>query len=1735
MNRYNLRNKPNKMSSSEDDILDATMRDNSNVKEDNEKPSTSKAVVQKRDEISDDLAAVIVSLKELTTMVKQGQQDIVNMNHRFTENRLEDKQKNLTPLSINQFNPECVNVGSNNANPNLSVSHTVTNTTAMPAVSTVKIYDLPMFSGSAEQWPLFIANFNDTTEEFNYTNRQNLIRLQKCLTGEAKETVAAMLIYPDDVPTVIEELKFRFGRPEILVRSQIAMIREFPKISINKLDQVIVLSTKVRGVVAFLSSANCTKHLENPILLDELISKLPMDAQIDWIRHADSLSVNPSVAEFSTWLSSFARIISRLPIAENAIKQKNVKTILHTNYIEKKCLLCNENHTLSDCKSWCDDTDITARWDIAKANHLCFSCLSKGHSMRDCDSKMKCDIGGCTRVHHKTLHSALVKSQPTFNKTSSPVTEKTTPMFTCSTTSGLLSQYFKIIPVVLYGPNGRYETFAMFDEGSAVTLLEENMAKTLGLTGQRQALNLQWYDQNIITEMSVKTSFEIADSKDKVRYTIKGAQTVHKLNLPRQSFQRHQYKHLRNLPIVDYKDAKPSLLIGLDNAHLGLSRTCIVNGATQPIGLYTKLGWLAYGPTNHKTDTSFVMHIKTDSLHELVKQYFSTEHFGTNDLQLLESKDNIRAREILCDTTIQVDNRFQIGLLWKENVQLPNSYKMAERRLLGIEKKMQRDEIYAEKYRNEMNKYLEKGYARKLMPEEIENESKRVWYLPHFSVQTVHKPEKLRIVFDAAATVDGVSLNTSLLKGPEVTNPLIAILLQFRNGAIGVAADIKEMFSQIRIQPEDQQAQRFLWRDGLTSQPIQHYAMTSLIFGAVCSPYCAEYIKNKNAEIYQEQKPEAVAAILERHYVDDLVISFDQEEAAIRICHDIVEVHRRGGFELRNFISNSTLLQEVLNKTPIETSVVNVEGKGADDKILGMYWNTTTDSFEFKTKFHRIAAEVMQGRRIPTKRELLGIVMAVYDPFGLIADFCIFAKILTQKTWSRRIQWDEVLPGELQDEWGHWWTALQNMQEFRKPRCYSPNLSRSNYIELHIFVDASQSAFAAAAYLRIVYGSQTDVAFVIGKTRLAPTKLLSIPRLELQAAVLGVRLNKLVVKHQQFKLHKTVFWSDSKTVLQWLHSKDRKFKPYVAHRVTEILSISHADQWRWVPSAENPADTATRQVAVPKINHNSMWLTGPEFLKKSSNQWPKTISEPQSGILEEEIETKTVLSCQVSEPIVKFIKFSSLSRLIRVFAWVLRAKHNLVYRTSMKKSERIPPLSSTELVDAENMLCKIVQQEVYSDEVSTLRQKQLLPKTSSIYRLSPYLEEDSLLRLSGRIDEAYYLPFGARRPIILPRSHLFSSLIMQHFHNKYHHQNIAVIINECRQKYWIPDARGLLKRVQKTCNRCIIDRSQPRQPLMGQHPIDRLTPYVRPFSYCGVDLFGPINVTIGRRCEKRWVTIFTCLTIRATHLEMVENLSTDAFIISLRNFINRRGVPVVFRSDNGTNFVGAQKELTATDRLLNIETLIDETSAKRIKWIFNSPANPSAGGCWERLIRIVKRLLGKTLKDVAPRVETLRSALIEVENILNSRPLTDLPVDHEDDEPLTPNHFLLGCVNSTQTPYPPENITCLRKQWHIAQSIKDRLWKRWINEYLPQLVCRSKWHDNPEAIKVDDLVIIMDESTPREKWKRGRITKLYPAKDGQIRNVDIRTATSSLRRPVSKLIILKLNCESRSDSPGGGV
>lgn len=575
----------------------------------------------------------------------------------------------------------------------------------------------------------------------------------------------------------------------------------------------------------------------------------------------------------------------------------------------------------------------------------------------------------------------------------------------------------------------------------------------------------------------------------------------------------------------------------------------------------------------------------------------------------------------------------------------------------------------------------------------------------------------------------------------------------------------------------------------------------------------------------------------------------------------------------------------------------------------------------------------------------------------------------------------------------------------------------------------------------------------------------------------------------------------------------------MANRIGEILESSETSKWRWLPGVMNPADDATR--ACTKYEPENRWKNGPLFLSQSEETWPKINEMSDDGDDGRELKSKHyVMTALIKDsPVIDFTRFSNYRRLKRAVGWALRFINNT--KTSTKDEKIQGTLNADEEDRAEKILCRIVQQSSFHLEYKCLQEKLSIGASSELRSLCPYLDNEGLIRVQGRLDNATILSYAARKPCILPKKHNFTNILIHWYHCRYHHGNTNTVINEIRQKYWIPAIRAAVNRVQSGCYECKYRKAKPNQPIMGQLPMDRVTPYLRPFSYTGIDYFGPVEVTIRRQREKRWVALFTCLTIRAVHLEIATNLSSDACIVCIRNFVNRRGVPIQIRSDNGTNFVGLKRELAGENGFLDHDAIQAGLLPLGIKWKFNTPSNPSAGGAWERLVQSVKRSLNIVLKEQAPRLETLYASLVETENIVNSRPLTHIPVTPDEPEPLTPNHFLLNCINSTQTPAVYEHRICSsRKQWRILQNLKNGIWKRWIMEYLPELTRRSKWFRPAKPISIGCLVLICDDNEPRSKWKRGRVLNLVIGKDGVARSANVCTPNGTLSRPVNKLAVL---------------
>ena len=1024
--------------------------------------------------------------------------------------------------------------------------------------------DLPSFSGDSRQWGSFITQYRKSTELCGLSNDENLQRLLKCLHGKAMELVAPMLIIPENVPMVIKTLEMTFGRPELVIKTMITDLKAIPSIREGKPDTIISFANHVQNLVVTMENLNCSAHLTNPSLLEDLTLKLTPALQMSWC--ATLTDRCPNLSDFSCFLKGLSAAACRMPITpyvndkstENKWSKKPVLTARSHQKV-KNCLRCQQSgHGVDTCETFSSD-DQDERWKFASANRLCFSCLKFGHHTSNCMKKKRCETDGCQKYHHQLLH----KADPIF------VGHK-------SLRSAIKEVLLRIIPIKLSGPKAEISTFALIDDGSVVTMIEASLAKTLGLKGRRSPLCIGWTNQveredNDSEVVSVKISGLNSGAKT---FTLYNVRTMTELCLPSQSVNMEditeKWPYLRDVPFQSMYNAQPMILIGQDNAHLTLQRDILSGKWEEPVASKTLLGWVVHGTTTNrgKVNASLVHHSCESSedtnLTELVKATFSTESFGVKLTPKLQSKEVTRAVNILATSTKCIAGpKWESALLWKsDDLKLPDSKPVALRRLYYTERKMDKDVNFADAYCQKIEEYVQKGYARKLTATEAAIQSPKTWYIPHFGVQNPNKPGKTRLVFDAAAKSNGVSLNDMLLKGPDLLNCLPAVLWRFRQGKIGFTADIREMFHQVCIRKEDQDSQRFLWRGKKRNIEPDVYIMQVMTFGATCSPATAIYVKDRNAEVYKSAFPEVYEATKRNFYMDDYLGYHQDEKAAIHQVKNMIEVHARGGFHLCNWISNSLA---VMNTIPPDMRAKDWKDLGVDsnlpsERVLGMWWNPEVDSFTFKLNFHKVNPQILDGSQIPTKREVLKIMMSVFDPIGFAAPIIIKARILFQKIWRSGTNWDERISSDLYDYWTLWLKQLSTLSLVNVPRCYSLDLNHAWSTELHVFCDASEEAFACAAYFRINTYKGNDVAFVCGRIRVAPLKPLTVPRLELQAAVMGARLAAKIIEEHDVNITRRFFWTDSQTVLQWVRSDARLYKQFVAARIGEILELTQVEE-----------------------------------------------------------------------------------------------------------------------------------------------------------------------------------------------------------------------------------------------------------------------------------------------------------------------------------------------------------------------------------------------------------------------------------------------------------------------------------------------------------------------------------------------------------------------------------------------
>ncbi|XP_063620742.1 uncharacterized protein LOC134793124 [Cydia splendana] len=646
--------------------------------------------------------------------------------------------------------------------------------------------------------------------------------------------------------------------------------------------------------------------------------------------------------------------------------------------------------------------------------------------------------------------------------------------------------------------------------------------------------------------------------------------------------------------------------------------------------------------------------------------------------------------------------------------------------------------------------------------------------------------------------------------------------------------------------------------------------------------------------------------------------------------------------------------------------------------------------------------------------------------------------------------------------------------------------------QLHCFTDASLQAYAASVFL--VCGSEKS--FIIGKSRLIPIKdqeSLKIPRLELLGVLIGSRLIKFVLKFLQQKIVRQVLWTDSQIVIEWCKS-DKLLPPFVARRIKEIKTNKDLEI-RYLPTELNPADVGTRPTC--SREDREKWLSGPQFIVQDPKTWPTTSGGgPTSSLLIGE-----GLGIQEDEELMEIVDPDI---------------HNVSpMETEDSITEREVASHDNDQMPDKLLKLKEIQAEYFPLEVEG-------KVTSLSLNLGIFKDIDELLRCKGRMKHADWT-FDKRYPILIPKDSDFTNEIIMKTHQENKHVGVSHTLDKIRETYWIPQGRSQVQKILKKCSECMKHDGGPyKLPETPALPKERVN-YSSPFTYVGTDYLGPLLVNNGNGNCKRWISLYTCLAVRAIHLEVVKDLTAEEGLMALRRMISARGVPTLITSDNAAHY-----------KLLSEILQNPYCVEKEIRWKFIPQLAPWHGGFYERLVGLVKNCMKKTLQKHLLNDTQLVTAVKEIEAVLNTRPLTY--VDSEPDHVLKPSDFLtMGkCIimeTSDKDPTTSQGTVTkdnLIKGWKKARIILREFKEMFENRYLLNL--RERYSHHPKeprvtsklAPQIGQIVQIKGDTKNRINWKVGKIVSLKEGADGLCRVATVRVGDTEYTRSIAHLYPLEI-------------
>ncbi len=1358
--------------------------------------------------------------------------------------------------------------------------------------------ELPTFDGKQIHWPVFWERFSTAVDKNPDLNDEEKLSY---LRSSMKSKLAQDIVSPPTgdthtYSTLLQLLKDAFDDKREIHRKHIKALSDTKGYRHNY-DDLMKLSAHWEKHVTGLKATG--QYAADCILTSMAVLCMPDKTYAEWSKYTADYEDIPPVPVFQKFLKEQVKSLRKSdsdpsshddnPFATSAFPPKKKPFRAAFNLVEKssQCDLCNSNpHPLYHCVVF-KNAGAEERFEMAKRLRKCTNCLSAEHRTKDCPSSNRCSRCDCK--HHSMLHkdkspvhqSKPAATDPVPQHESPPLQNEPKPQQSTSVQMALATMEEDDLPtlqmtaqVIVRADNGnRMKIRVLIDTGATSSLLATRVATRLGLPKTKTTTILKGAQGCPLKPSRMKTSFEVENKYQPSNPISVKAYLVDKVSdeLPISPvLGANKWEFIKGLDLADPLFDKPGKIDAIFGSNV-LKRiilpSTVAGGDKEPMAFQTVFGWAITGECEGaQSNNSIHLHVTCEpeeDLDQLLKKFWEVEQVPTSLDSSLNAEEKQAVETFRDSVHQQPDGRYEVALPRKiQSHKLGESRDTACRRLYSMEKSLTKRGDWPV-FRDAVLDYLHQDHAERITSEVVSVGEKQCYYLPmHAVTKQSSTTTKVRIVFDASAkTTNGKSLNSILSSGPNVYSHIVQQILRFRIHRVAMTADISQMFRQILIAEKDRDLHRFVFRSS-PDEPVSDYRMKRLTFGVTSSPYLATETLRQVAKDHYSEFPTAAEIVMTDFYVDDLLSGTDTVESALQLRPQLNKLLEKGRFLLRKWRSNSQkLLESIPDELKEKEPVMEFVSHDDCPKTLGLHWNTLKDDMYVsipKIEYH--------GKL--TKRQLVSNIAKVYDVMGWLSPVILFAKSLLQQVWESRVDWDDSVPGDILADWSRWVSELPVLSHRCIPRCYADPSKEISSRQIHGFSDASEKGFGAVVYLRTFYfDSSVTVSLVISKTRVAPIKRLTIPKLELAGALLLAELMETVRVALKLVISQIYAWSDSQIVLAWLDGNPRKLPTYVANRVSQILDLMPASTWRYVPSSQNPADCASRGVLPSALLEHDLWWDGPAWLLNEPSTWPvipKTHSQqetaPEIHILTVQVEKFDLVS-----------RYSSFTQLKRIIAFIYR-----FYRACQKKNRTWSDhsLSPLELNHSLNVIVYLSQCVFFPSEVLCLQAEKELPTGSNLRCLNPFLDSNKLMRVGGRLRHSR-LGYNHRHPFILHGKDHLSHLILREIHETHLHAGPQQMIAVASRDFHILSCKRVAKTIYRGCVTCQKQRATTYHQLMGQLPAARVTPGP-PFIDTGVDYAGPVTLKLGHVRKpayvKAYICIFVSFTVKAVHLELVTDL-----------------------------------------------------------------------------------------------------------------------------------------------------------------------------------------------------------------------------------------------------------------------